>query len=218
MNTNWIFGVVAALALGGCAVKPPAKYDYTAFRQAKPRSIVVLPPLNESPDVEATSSVLSQLTHPLAEAGYYVFPVTLVRETFHQNGLDVAGDIQTVGADKLSQVFGADAALYVTVSRYGTTYIVVDSVTTVAVSARLVDLKSGTVLWSGAASASSNENSNNNSGGLVGALVAAAVKQIINQSTNAGYSMAGTASERLLAGGRQNGILYGPYSPKYGTD
>lgn len=80
--------------LGGCA--PTKSVDYSAFKQAKPRSILVLPPLNESLDVKATYSMLSQVTFPLAEAGYYVVPVALADETFRQNGLTSAGDVHQV--------------------------------------------------------------------------------------------------------------------------
>ena len=65
-------------------------YDYTAYKQSRPRSILVLPPLNESPEVAASHSMLSQVTMPLAEAGYYVLPVALVDETFKQNGMSTA--------------------------------------------------------------------------------------------------------------------------------
>ena len=55
-------------------------------------------------------------------------------------------------------------------------------------------------------------------GGLIGMLITAAVKQIINSSTDAGFPIAGVASNRLLSAGHPAGLLYGPRSPKYGTD
>lgn len=208
--------VLGAL-ISGCA--PTKSVDYSAFKEARPRSILVLPPLNESPDVKATYSMLSQVTYPLAEAGYYVLPVALVDETFRQNGLTAAGDIHQLPPARLREVFGADAALYVTVSEYGTQYMLISSASIVTASARLVDLKSGTTLWTGSATASSEEGNNGNSGGLVGMLVTAAVKQIINSSMeDASYPIAGMTSARLLSTGRHGGLLYGPRSPKYGTD
>ncbi|MDP1142637.1 GNA1162 family protein, partial [Klebsiella pneumoniae] len=81
---------------------------------------LVLPPLNESPEVQASYSLVSQVTYPLAEAGYYVLPIALVDETFRQNGLTTANDIQAVPPTKLHDIFGADAALYITVTEYGT--------------------------------------------------------------------------------------------------
>ncbi|MEO4049321.1 DUF799 domain-containing protein [Pseudomonas sp. CAU 1711] len=211
-------GALLALAMAsGCA--PIKTVDYSAFKQASPRSILVLPPLNESPDVKATYSLLSHVTYPLAEAGYYVLPVALVDETFRQNGLTAPGDIHQLPPAKLREIFGADAALYVTVKEYGTRYMLISSATIVTASATLVDLKTGTSLWTGTASASSEEGNNNSGGGLVGMLVTAAVKQILSSTMDdAGYPIAGIASQRLLAPGKPAGLLHGPRSPLYGTD
>ncbi|MCU6502472.1 DUF799 domain-containing protein [Rugamonas sp. A1-17] len=206
--------LLPAALIVGCAT-PKAPYDYTAFKAAKPRSIVVLPPLNNSPEVNAGNSFYAQVTYPLAEAGYYVLPVALVSETFKQNGLTSPADIHAVDAKKLSEIFGADAAMYVTITNYGASYTVVNSVVTVSAQARLVDLKTGNVLWTGSATASNNEGGNNSGGGLIGALVAAAVKQIINSTTDASHPVAGVASARLLSAGGSNGLLYGPRSENY---
>jgi hypothetical protein len=201
-----------ALFAVGCATQK-APYDYTAFKAARPRSIVVLPPVNNSPEVNAGNSVYAQVTYPLAEAGYYVLPVALVSETFKQNGLSTPADIQAVDIKKLDEIFGADAALYMTISKYGATYTVLNSVAVVSVEAKLVDLKTGTVLWNGAATAS-NEGGGGG-GGLIGALVAAAVKQIINSTSDTSHPVAGLANARLLSGGLPNGLLYGPHSELY---
>jgi hypothetical protein len=206
--------VVALVA--GCAT--PKAYDYTALKESRPRSILVLPPVNESPDVKATYSMLSQVSYPLAEAGYYVLPVTLVDETFKQNGLNSAAEIHAVSTAKLKEIFGADAALYITVNKYGTTYLIIDSVTEVTANAKLVDLKTGKLLWAGVASASSSESGNPNGGGIIGALVMAAIKQIGNSVTDAGHPIAGIASQRLLSAGHAGGLLYGPRSVSYNKD
>lgn len=209
-------GLLALAVLGGCV--SPKTVDYSAYKQSRPKTILVLPPLNNSPDVKASYSLLSQVTYPLAEAGYYVLPITLVDETFRQNGLTTPADIHQAPANKLQEIFGADAALYITVTDYGTRYMIISSETVVTASAKLVDLKSGTTLWTGSARASSEEGGNNGGGGLIGMLITAAVKQIINSSTDAGHPIAGVTSARLLSAGQPAGLLYGPRSPKYGTD
>lgn len=203
--------------LAACAT-PPQPRDYTAYKAARPASILVLPPLNNSPDVNASVSVLAQVTQPLAESGYYVVPVTLMAETFRNNGLTMPADIHEVAPNKLRQIFGADAALYISISRYGVSYTVFDSAAVVAADARLVDLRSGQVLWSGSATASSAEQNNNNQGGLVGALVTAVVKQILNNVTDMSHKVAGVAAGRLLSARPPNGLLFGPRSPRFGTD
>ncbi len=211
-----IAALAAAVLLAACAT--PTPHDYSAFKASRPKSILVLPPLNDSADVNATPSVLAQATQPLAESGYYVIPVTLMAEAFRQNGLTTAGDIHQVEPSKLREVFGADAALYIQVTRYGVNYTLLDSAAVVSAQARLVDLQTGATLWTGAASASSAEQNQRQQGGLLVALVTAVVKQIVNDVTDASHPIAGIASQRLLGAGRPNGLLYGPRSPKYGTD
>lgn len=207
----------ALLLLSGC-VTPPG-YDYTAFRQSRPRSILVLPPVNTSTAVQASHSLMSWVTQPLAESGYYVLPVTLVEETFRQNGLSNPAEIADVPPAKLREIFGADAALYIQVRQYGTVFRVIQSESVVTADARLVDLRNGAILWTGSASASSAENRGGNSqGGLVGLLVEAVIHQIIENVSDASHDMAAVTSARLLSAGRPAGILYGPRSPRYQLD
>lgn len=214
--TQCLVGACVLALFAGCAERKTT--DYAAFKQSRPKSILIVPPLNNSPDVKASYSMLAQVTYPLAEAGYYVMPVALVAETFRQNGMTTPADIHELPAAKLREIFGADAGLYVTVSDYGTRYMVLSSATIVTASAKLVDLKTGATLWTGAASASSEEG-RQNQGGLVGMLITAAVNQIISSvQDDAGYPIAGITSARLLSPNPNGGILYGPRSPKYGTD
>jgi hypothetical protein len=208
--------LAAAALLGACASAPP--YDYSAYRQSRPKSMLVLPPVNDSADVKATSGVLATVTVPLAEAGYYVMPVSMVDETFRQNGLTTPHDIQQVSAQKLREIFGADAAVYLRVKEYGTKYLVFGSDTRVTVEGRIVDLRNGAVIWQGQATASSQESEGNNQGGLVGLLVKAVVTQIIGTVTDASFNYAGLANQRLLGAPVKNGILYGPRSPNYQKD
>ncbi|WP_312057243.1 DUF799 domain-containing protein [Pantoea brenneri] len=202
-------GALAVLLLTGCAQhKKP--YDYSAFRASKPASILVLPAENKAPDINAAHSLTSLVTQPLAEAGYYVFPVAVVEETFQQNGLTSGSEIQAVSPARLNKIFHADSALYISITDYGSSYRVIDSVTTVSATARLVDLRSGKELWQGYATASDSEQGNNNNGGLVGMLVSAAIKQIANNVSDKAHSIAGLTSNRLLAQNEQGGLLTGP--------
>lgn len=206
---------VSILATGCATVQP---YDYAAYKQSNPRSILILPPVNNSPDVKATYSMFAQLTYPLAESGYYVYPVTLVDETFKQNGLTAPADIHAVAPSKLREIFGADAALYVTITQYGAAYTIINSAARVTAGAKLVDLRTGNLLWQGAATASNDEGQNNSNNGLLGLLITAVILQVANSVTDASHSVAGIASQRLLLARRPNGILNGPRSPHYGAD
>jgi hypothetical protein len=207
-------GLLAALLLfAGCA--PKQMNDYTAFRQNRPRSILVLPPLNDSPDMQATYGFLSAVTQPLAESGYYVFPVALVDQTFKENGLMNPGEMQQAPPEKLREIFGADATLYITVVQYGPVYSILSSNIIVSARARLIDNRDGQLLWQGAATAS--DGGNNSSGGLGGMLASALIKHIISNIGDQAIPVARKAGAMLLRA-RPNGLLYGPRSPYYETD
>lgn len=208
---------LAIAILSGCAT-PKAPFDYTEFKHSNPKSILVLPPLNNTPEVRASYSMLAQVTNPLSESGYYVLPITLVDETLKENGVTQAADAHSLPSAKLVEFFGADAALYITMTRYGTVYKVLDSHTTVSAEARLVDLKTNKVLWTGAASASTAEQQNQQQGGLAVLLISALVKQIVGTVTDQSHPMAGLASQRLLRAGQPYGLLYGPRSPFFNKE
>jgi hypothetical protein len=202
-------GAAAGLLLVGCATKP---YDYTNFRQYPPRSILVLPPLNESTDVKATYGYLSTVTQPIAEMGYYIFPVSIVDQLLKENGLPTAGEMHQVPLAKVAEVTGADAVLFVTVKQYGTKYQVINSSTIVQAHAKLVDTKTGTLLWEGTGMGQQNSGG---SGNILADLISAAITQGINSGTDAAHGVSRMANVSLFYT-KDQGLLYGPYSPEFG--
>lgn len=77
------------LLLAGCAAM--GKRDLSVFYAHRPRSIVVVPAINESTELTAPSVFMTTITAPLAERGYYVFPVYLTGLLLQDIGLPEAG-------------------------------------------------------------------------------------------------------------------------------
>jgi len=200
--------------LVGCAAPP--KPDQSAFRNSNPKSILVLPPVNLSTDIRGSLSFLSTVTYPLSEAGYYVFPVAMVEATFKENGLPLPDQMHEAPLTKLQSIFGTDAVLYLTLEKYGSTYVVLDSQTVVSAKARLVDARTGTLLWQGRASASDAEGRDNNNS-LVGVLLTSVLHQLASNIGNPGYRLSHVTSARLLAP-QPGGMLFGPRSLNHGKD
>ena len=195
------------LVLTGCATSK--LYDYTNYNAHPPRSIVVLPPLNESTDIRGTYGYLSVVTRPLAEMGYYVFPVVEVDELMKENGLPTAGEMNHVPLNKIGEIIGADAVLYIVINQYGSKYEVISSVTTVSAHAKLVDVKTGLTLWEGSTSIQQGSGGGN----IIADLITAAVVQGINSETDPAHDIASTANYQLFTP-KDRGLLYGPYYPK----
>ena len=218
MKNSLKFIAVALLAIfcTGCSVKEPEPYDYSAFLQKKPRSILVLMPTNDSTDVAGSAAVLANAVAPLSEAGYYVFPVALVNDTFKQNGITEPSEIAAVPLNKLDKIFQADSVLYINIKEYGTSYAVISSSTKVVLEAKLIDIKSGAKLWEGTATAI--EDSSSGQSSLLGMLVSAVITQVANTISDKSYDLAAMADAYLFSSNCHNCILYGPYSTHYGKD
>ena len=196
------------LVVSGCVT--PKSYDYTNFRQNQPRSILVLPPLNESMSVEGTYGYLSTVTQPIAERGYYVFPIVVVDQFFKENGMPTAAEMHQVPLNKVAEIMGADAVLYVTLKEYGTKYLVLRSVTSVRAEARLVDTRTGIVLWEGQVN---HVQDSGGSGSPLGDVINALIAQVLNTSADAAHTLSRDANALLFAN-KEQGLLYGPYHPE----
>jgi len=194
----------SAALLTACATKqePP---DYSAFERHRPHSILVLPPINSSVDVNAMPAVLAASVQPLAESGYYVVPVTNMMEMFQQNGMLVAEDIHAIAPAKLQEFFGADAALYLSVDKYGPRYNVLDSVVEVGADAKLIDLESGEQLWQSRVDQVTGKSDSNS---LLGRLIGAVISQIANSVSDRGWPASQQAMTTLFR--NQRGVLKGP--------
>lgn len=216
MKNKIIFSLFLCLGMFTVHVNAKQVVNSTDFSKYMPTSILVLPPINESPDVHASEGYWSTVTVPIAEAGYYVFPVAVVDKLLKENGVNNGYDAQSISGEKLKDIFGADAVLYLKVKQYGTKYQVIQSVSLVEVDARLVDLNTGTLLWEGneIMQQSSNQNSNN---GLVGMLVGAVISQISNHHSDYAHSLSASLSNQLYTPNpkHKQGFLYGPRSPKF---
>ena len=186
-------------------------YNYENFRAARPRSILILPPLSHSTDVRATYSYLSTVTMPVAEKGYYVFPVALIDQMMKENGMPSANEMHQASVKKLREIISPDAILYLTLEKYGTSYVIVDSSTTVTVSAKLISAITGEVIWEGRASAQ--DGGNSNGGGVAGVLIGAVIKQAVNSSMDQAHNLAPQANQTLFYTENQ-GLLNGPYHPE----
>jgi hypothetical protein len=134
--------IIAVMA--GCVSVPK---DYTKFISANPRSILIVPVVNKSVEVTAADYMLSTISIPLAENGYYVFPVNLVKRIMEDEGLSDASLVHSSPTEKLCKMFGADAALYITVEKWDAQYLLLTTKVEVELKYQIRDGKTGETLW-----------------------------------------------------------------------
>lgn len=140
------FVTIFSLMITGCATSPTPK-DYSKFNAAGIRSILIVPVVNNSVEVLASDYFISTVPIPIAENGYYVFPVNLVKRVLEDDGLSDAHLVHSAPAEKLCALFGADAALYITIKRWDAQYVILSTRVTVELTYVLKDGVAGQEIW-----------------------------------------------------------------------
>ena len=148
-NLAALVTIIASSLVAGCYPTVERVQEYGT------RSIVVLPPLNQTPEISAPYELYSSITRPLADRGYYVYPVAIVDQFMKENGLPTAGEMHSVPLAKIHEIIGADAVLYPTVAAWhgpnlatmALAILTRSAPSTVEVGYRLVDVKTGDLIW-----------------------------------------------------------------------
>lgn len=195
--------------LSGCAMQAE-RNDMSAFYAHQPRSILVVPVLNDSPEISAPSVFISTVTKPLAERGYYVFPVYLTGLILRDFGLAEAGHIHQLAPQRLHELFGADAVLFVVIKDWSSKYILLQSTVVVEVDYELRDTKTGMVLWQSKQRVA--KGSSGGGGGLIGMAVSAAINAMFTDY----LPLARQANNQAYLPPR--GLPAGPYHPDFNKD
>ena len=203
-----LLGVV--MFASGCATIP--KKDYSAFETTAPRSILVIPVVNKSVDVDAPDYFLSTIAIPVAEQGYYVFPVNMIKRVLEDDGLSDADLVHSAPVEKLASLFGADAVLYVNIKRWDAKYMLLTTTVTVEVEYTIKDGQTGAVIWQDARHVQYSPSSSS-SGNPIADLVAMAVTAAITKAAPNYMPLAHQANAAAFTFPGP-GIPPGPYSRK----
>lgn len=208
--------VAASLSLGGCATAPSGK-DYAAFRAEGPRSILVVPALNNTLNVPAPDYFLSTISRPFAERGYYVFPAYMVKRVMEDEGLSDAGLVHGADASRFNRLFGCDSVLFVTIQQWDSKYMVIATQTTVKFDYTLKSCKSGATLWQESQGMVYSPQSSNSGNPLADLIAMAVVAAIQKGAPN--YIPLAIQANMLAAGMPGRGLPAGPYQPaQFGKD
>jgi hypothetical protein len=204
------------LALLGACAQPPKPKDYAAFRAADPHSILIVPAINRSVYVNAPDYYLSTITRPVAERGYYVFPVNLVKRVLEDDGLADANLVHEGDVRRLGELFGCDSVLYVTIERWDSQYVLLSTTTTVELSYVLKDAKTGEKLWTDHERFVYQPQSSS-SGNLVADLIVKAVAAAIEKA-DPNYMPLARQANAIAVQRTHQGLPAGPHVDAYKKD
>ncbi|MDY0117940.1 MAG: DUF799 family lipoprotein, partial [Sulfurimonadaceae bacterium] len=92
LSRRFLFALIftiSAFFFSGCATasKTITKGEaYPKMYAEQPRSLLILPPINESTDAEAKDYYMTTIEMPFALMGYYTFPTEMVSDIMKQEG------------------------------------------------------------------------------------------------------------------------------------
>jgi hypothetical protein len=201
------------LAAGGC-VTAPHRADYSQLRQEDPHSILVIPATNKSVDVNASDYFLATISQPLANRGYYVFPVNMVRSVMADDGLSDADMVRASDPRRLGQLFGADAIMYISIERWEAKYVILSTKVTVELDYSLKSAKTGSTLWTNHQVMVYQPQASN--AGLAG-LIADAITAAVTKAAPNYIPLAQLVNLRAV-GLKQTGLPAGPHDVQYRKD
>jgi hypothetical protein len=198
----------ASILLSGC-VTQPTKVDQSALLAAAPRSILVVPTINQSLDVDAPNYVLAALPIPIAEKGYYVFPVNTTKFVLEQEGYYEGERIHQQPPETLAKLFGSDAVLYVAIKQWDAKFALLTTVVTVEFDYKLVS-KDGVELWKENKRMQYQPQNNNNAGSPMAMLLSAVVSAAMARAVPNYMPLTQQANQQVFVLG-PNALPDGPY-------
>ena len=217
MNKKSFFSLpLFLLLMASCATVPLQIKDYSQFRNEDPQSILIIPVVNRSADVDAPDYFLSTATLPIAEKGYYVFPVNLVKRLLEDDGLSDADLVHSADPTRLGELFGTDTILYISIERWDAQYAVLSTTVTVEFKYMIKSGKTGEVLWENSEMMTYTPQTQS-SGNLLADLIAMIVTAAITKAAPNYIPLAKQANE-LAVTKPHRGLPAGPYDDKYKKD
>jgi hypothetical protein len=204
--------------VGAGCVHQPDMNKQEKFLSAAPRSILVVPIVNNSVEVTAADYMLSTVTIPFAERGYYIFPVNLVKRVLEDDGLADSSMVHKAPASKLAALFGADAVLYINVEQWDAKYALLTTIVTVSVKYQIRDGKTDAIIWENNQRMVYDPNkTGGSSGNPVADLVVMLVKAAMTKALPQYVPLARQANSMAVMTYPGPGLPIGPYAANNST-
>jgi hypothetical protein len=200
-----------ALLLASCGSKALTKQQtYPNIYSERPLAIAVMPPINNTNNVEAKEFLYATLSQPLCEKGYYVLPSFLTMEMFKSESAYDAELFINAPVDRFGAVLGADAVLFTIISKWEK--MALSSNIYIEIEYRLKSTHTNEVLFERKGNITYDASVNTSGGGLVGALVNMAASAI-NTALTDHIKVARVCNTYTLSD-----IPAGTYSPLFDKD
>ena len=114
---KFLYAILLIAAATSCSTTTRLS-QYPKMYESKPVTILVMPPINNTANVEAKDLLYTSINKPLAEAGYYVISPHLAMDILKSESAYDAEMFIDAPLDKFAQFFGADAVVFSQIDKW----------------------------------------------------------------------------------------------------
>jgi hypothetical protein len=194
----------------GTSTKVTKSTAYKGMYDEKPLSILIMPPINRSTNVEAKEFFHATLNVPIANAGYYVVPPFLSMEILKRESAYDSELFLNQSLKKFNEVFDADIALFSIIHKWDKNTI--GAKVKVDIEYILKSTTSNEVLYTRYGSIIYDASVSTNAGGIAG-LIADIALSAVNTAATKYVDLAKTCNSYTFSD-----LPKGKYSPHYNLD
>lgn len=115
---KYVFFFIMAMLFSSCAENITRMAQYPKMYEEKPVTIAVMPPINQTPHVEAKEYFYTTLYVPLCEKGYYVFSPLMLMEMYQEESAYDAELFVDSDLSKFRTFLGADAVMFTVIKEW----------------------------------------------------------------------------------------------------
>lgn len=199
--------IATCILLSSCVTYTRAGL-YPKMYEEKPLSILVMPPINNTTNVEAKDLLYTSINYPLIEAGYYVVSPHLSleymkSESAYDSELFIDGDMAV-----FARIFGADAVVFSVIDKWEKRGFGIDT----KIQYIVKSTKTNDILFERSCDLYLDLQQNSGSGTLLGS--------IVDLATSA---LATALTDHIVAARKCNAYIFsdiprGKYNPQHGLD
>ena len=188
------FLLLFCIAMTGCAKTVTKQECFPGMYAEQPRSILVLPPMNETTAADAKAYYTTTIAEPLSYNGFYVFPIPVVTEIMQHEGLYDTELLYGMPIAKFKEQFGADSVLYTKIKEWDLSYYVIGGTLTVGFDCELQSTTTNAVLWQykGRVVVDLSGGSSDLIGSIISTAINAAISDYVTYARVANYRTFGT--------------------------
>jgi hypothetical protein len=110
--------ILMAVVFASCSPTLTRGIQYPKMYQEMPTSILIMPPINKTVNVEAKEYFYTSLSYPLCEKGYYVVSPFLAMDVFQNESAYDSENFINGNLAPFKNVFGVDAALFTIINSW----------------------------------------------------------------------------------------------------